>query len=199
MTSKFLSFKKTLWLFIKFFSILIFLLFNLVVIFSFTWNLFTPVKKVKFVGYPIDKQSILKKLELEKKSILFLSTQDLEEKLKNPTTKIQLTKFLPYFIHFSVSKKEPLAYLQIGKKSFFLDSEELAFPVAAFNNLNLPIIRFSKTFHKDNQYLKINDILALEEVQKTLKILKIIKKSKDIFLKKFLLKTIRLKLKLKIL
>ena len=150
MTSKFLSFKKTLWLFIKFFSILIFLLFNLVVIFSFTWNLFTPVKKVKFVGYPIDKQSILKKLELEKKSILFLSTQDLEEKLKNPTTKIQLTKFLPYFIHFSVSKKEPLAYLQIGKKSFFLDSEELAFPVAAFNNLNLPIIRFSKTFHKDN-------------------------------------------------
>ena len=199
MTSKFLSFKKTLWLFIKFFSILIFLLFNLVVIFSFTWNLFTPVKKVKFVGYPIDKQSILKKLELEKKSILFLSTQDLEEKLKNPTTKIQLTKFLPYFIHFSVSKKEPLAYLQIGKKSFFLDSEELAFPVSAFNNLNLPIIRFSKTFHKDNQYLKINDILALEEVQKTLKILKIIKKSKDIFLKKFLLKTIRLKLKLKIL
>ena len=84
----------------------------------FYLELFTPVKKVKFVGYP-DKQSILKKLELEKKSILFLSTQDLEEKLKNPTTKIQLTKFLPYF----VSKKEPLAYLQIGKKSFFLDSE----------------------------------------------------------------------------
>ena len=181
MTSKFLSFKKTLWLFIKFFSILIFLLFNLVVIFSFTWNLFTPVKKVKFVGYPIDKQSTLKKLELEKKSILFLSTQDLEEKLKNPTTKIQLTKFLPYFIHFSVSKKEPLAYLQIGKKSFFLDSEELAFPVSAFNNLNLPIIRFSKTFHKDNQYLKINDILALEEVQKTLKILKIINKKQGYF------------------
>ena len=58
-------------------------------------------------------------LLLELEYHLFLSTQDLEEKLKNPTTKIQLTKFLPYFIRFSVSKKEPLAYLQIGKKSFF--------------------------------------------------------------------------------
>ena len=102
MTSKFLSFKKTLWLFIKFFFILIFLLFNLVVIFSFTWNLFTPVKKINFVGYPIDKQSTLKKLNLEKKSILFLDAQNLEKKIKNPITNVQVQKFLPYYLRVTV-------------------------------------------------------------------------------------------------
>ena len=177
MTSKFLSFKKTLWLFIKFFFILIFLLFNLVVIFSFTWNLFTPVKKINFVGYPIDKQSTLKKLNLEKKSILFLDAQNLEKKIKNPITfNVQVQKFLPYYLRVTVFKKKPLTYLQRGDKIFFLDEEQFPFLVSTFNNPHLPIIRFSKSFHRDNQYLKIKDVLTLGEVQKALKLLEIIKK-----------------------
>ncbi len=181
MTSQPLSLKKKLWLLIKFFSILIFLIFNLVVVFGYTWNLFLSVKEVNFLGYPIDKQSTLKKLALEKKSILFLDTQELEEKLKNPTTKIQLKKFLPYFIHVSASKKEPLAYLQTGVKIFFLDAEHFPFPVSSFNNPYLPIIRFSESFYRDNQYLKIKDVLALREVQKALKLLEIIKKEQGDF------------------
>ena len=156
MTSKFLSFKKTLWLFIKFFFILIFLLFNLVVIFSFTWNLFTPVKKINFVGYPIDKQSTLKKLNLEKKSILFLDAQNLEKKIKNPITNVQVQKFLPYYLRVTVFKKKPLTYLQRGDKIFFLDEEQFPFLVSTFNNPHLPIIRFSKSFHRIFKGLSIS-------------------------------------------
>ena len=58
------------------------------------------------MGYPIDKSATLKKIKLEKKSILFLDTQDLEEKLINPTTKIKLKKFLPYFINLEFLTKK---------------------------------------------------------------------------------------------
>ena len=92
-----------------------------------------------------DKKAILKKIELEKKSILFLDTQDLEEKFTNPTTKIKLKKFL-YFINLSATK-EPLAYLQQGTRIFFLDSEKFPF---FLHNPTLPIIRFSQSFHKEN-------------------------------------------------
>ena len=175
MTSESLSLKKKLGLLVKFIFILIFLVFNIIVVFAYTWNLFSPVKKVNFLGYPVDKKAILKKIELEKKSILFLDTQDLEEKFTNPTTKIKLKKFLPYFINLSATKKEPLAYLQQGTRIFFLDSEKFPFAVSAFNNPTLPIIRFSQSFHKENQYLRIEDILTLDEVQKTLVLLKIFK------------------------
>ena len=119
MTPESLSLKKKLGLLVKFLFIFIFFVFNLVVIFNYTWNLFSPVKKVNFLGYPIDKSATLKKIKLEKKSILFLDTQDLEEKLTNPTAKIKLKKFLPYFINLSAAKKEPLAYIQQGTKIFF--------------------------------------------------------------------------------
>ena len=181
MTSKSLSLKTKLGLLVKFLFIFLFFVCNLVVIFNYTWNLFSPVKKVNFLGYPIDKSATLKKIKLEKKSILFLDTQDLEEKLINPTTKIKLKKFLPYFINLSATKKEPLAYLQQGTRIFFLDSEELSFSVSAFNNPDLPIIRFSKSFYRDTQYLKIKDILTLVEVQKALKLLQVLRKKKGDF------------------
>ena len=105
----------------------------------------------------------------------------MEEKLTNPTAKIKLKKFLPYFINLSAAKKEPLAYIQQGTKIFFLDSEEFSFSVSAFNNPDLPIIRFSKSFYRDTQYLKIKDILTLVEVQKALKLLQVLRKKQGDF------------------
>ena len=128
MTSESLSLKKKLGLLVKFIFILIFLVFNIIVVFAYTWNLFSPVKKVNFLGYPVDKKAILKKIELEKKSILFLDTQDLEEKFTNPTTKIKLKKFLPYFINLSATKKEPLAYFNKEREFFFWIAKSFLLP-----------------------------------------------------------------------
>ena len=72
MTPESLSLKKKLGLLVKFLFIFIFFVFNLVVIFNYTWNLFSPVKKVNFLGYPIDKSATLKKIKLEKKNFCSL-------------------------------------------------------------------------------------------------------------------------------